>query len=430
MSSNHVLTRTECQRIVDLYLGSKPFEILGFSTERFSETVDGFLTDNILIKIRVNTEKNKHQELRFFGKQFPDNKGRQDIILDTGAFSNEIFVYQLLEEFEKATPGYTADFAPKFYFGKEKHLLVFEDLTMQGFTIPQMPDINNLDVVHVYLVMGALAKFHAGSIAYEERKSKELGRKYQLIDEYSKYIREAFFGTDKSYITQRWSKSSLDTHLAFADMVPLTKISREDYKKKLAELAERAYEIMKPSSKYRNALCHGDLWAKNVMLRYEGDVPVECKLIDFQLIRYLPPAHDALHFIYLTTADETRQQHFDHFLCYYYNHLRDELDATGLDANVILSHDEFRNSVNYLLPQIKLQTAYYRTFQGASSEFHKRLVSDEALYMDFTFGNRVPYAVKLFNTEEKYRRLVTNAIHELEDLFAMQSTNGDKGGPM
>lgn len=418
MSSNNVLTQTECEEIIRLHHGNKPFEVLGYSAERFSETVDGFLTDNILIKIKVQTGENE-QELRFFGKQFPDNKGRQNIILDTGAFSNEIFLYELLEKFEKETPEYKIDFAPKFYFGKEKHVLVFEDLSIRGFTVPQRPDINKLDVEHIYLVMGALGKFHAASIAYEERKSKELGKKYRLIDEYSKYIREAFFGTDESYITQRWSKSSLNTHLAFADMIRPTSISREEYKNKLSELAKKAYDIMKPSDEYRNTLCHGDLWAKNVLFRYENDVPVECKLIDFQLIRYLPPAHDALHFIYLSTDEETRQLHFHQFLNYYYKQLRCELAANNLEANKILPYEEFRNSINYLLPQVKLQTAYYRTFQGASSEFHKKLVSDESLYMDFTFGNRVPYAVELFNTEERYRNLVTKAVHDLQELFAV-----------
>lgn len=413
MSSNNVLTQPECEEIIALHSGSKPFKILGCSSERFSETVDGFLTDNILITIKVETDENE-QQFRFFGKQFPENKGRQDIILDTGAFSNEIFLYKLLEKFENPT-----HFAPKFYFGKEKHLLVFEDLSIQGFTVPQRPDINNLDIDHVYLVMEALAKFHAASIAYEEKKSKKIGKKYRLIDDYSKYIREAFFGTDESYITQRWSKSSLNTHLAFADMVPLTKITPVEYKEKLSQLAKNAYDVMKPSDEYRNALCHGDLWAKNVLFRYEDNIPVECKLIDFQLIRYLPPAHDALHFIYLATDEHTRQYYFHDFLNYYYKHLHSELTANNLDANEILSYEEFRNSIHYLLPQIKLQTAYYRTFQGASSDFHKKLVSDESLYMDFTFGNRVPYAVKLFNTEERYQKLVTKAVNELQELFAV-----------
>lgn len=421
MTSTSVLTQIDCEEVVKVYLNNKTFKILNFSTERFSETVDGFLTDNILIKITVLTDGSE-RELRFFGKQFPDNKGRQDIIVDTGAFSNEIFLYkELLQKFKDAlAPGYKIDFAPRFYFGKEKHLLVFEDLSVEGFTVPQRTDINRLDVEHIYLVMEALAKFHAGSIAYEEFKSREIGRKYRLIDEHGEYIREAFFGTDENYVTQRWSKSSLNVHLAFADLVPLDKISREEYKRKLRELAEKAYKIMTPNDEYKNAVCHGDLWAKNVLFKYDkNNVPIECKLIDFQLIRYLPPVHDALQFIFLTTDEQTRQGNFHNFLRHYYSHLRDELAIVNLDINEILPYKDFKTSVKYLLPQIKLQTAYYYSFQGAPGEFHKKLVADQALYMDFTFGNRIPYATHLFKTDERYRRLITKAVNELQELFAV-----------
>ena len=58
------------------------------------------------------------------------------------------------------------------------------------------------------------------------------------------------------------------------------------FKEKITSLSADHKNKLLPSKKHRNVLCHGDLWANNVLFKYDTDgKPIACCLIDFQLAR-------------------------------------------------------------------------------------------------------------------------------------------------
>lgn len=410
--STDVITLEDCQRILRKHLNSTLFEISRCSALPFSSEVNGFMGDHFSITVKLKDGT----ELRFFAKRFPFQHQLQSrYALTLGAFGNEIATYDVIfEEFRKI-PGFDGSFAPRFYFGRVDDVLVFEDLTLKGYRLTKEENLNSLSLEHVRLAIPPLAKYHAGSLAFEERKSVELGRAYSLLEDHAKVVQEPLFRRDESFLGYHWFKASLRGILALADLVHQDHLPVELFKKGLVELADEAFDILRPKSDYRNVLSHGDMWAKNVMYRYEEETPVACILVDFQLQRYAPPAHDVLQWIYMTTSPQTRRENLQQLLEYYYESLRSELSNMKLDIEAVLPRENFLKGVDHVLPQIKLQTAYFYSFQGANAEFHKRLVKNLDHFEKFVFGDRSPFALELFRTDPNYRELMTRALDELAE---------------
>lgn len=80
-------------------------------------------------------------------------------------------------------------------------------------------------------------------------------------------------------------------------------------------------------------MCHRDTWANSIMFRRDSTgKPIGCYLIDFQFLRYSPPALDFMFCIYLTTDRATRYRCFDLLVDAYRDTMRQELVAEGLDV--------------------------------------------------------------------------------------------------
>lgn len=417
-SDKSVLSSNDCKKIVKNYSQADNFDVVDYSVRPFSTDVNGFLGSHLLITIKISKE-GAAEELRFFGKQFPFQQDLQKAYaLQVGAYTNEIFTYEILFNEFKKLEGFDAEFAPKYYHGKDNELLVFEDLSEKGFSLPEHP--NALSLEEIKFSLKVLAQFHSGSVGYQIIKSKELGRKYKLIDEFPNCMQEPLFRKDERFLGYDWFKSRFGAITALIDLLPsaaLEGISKADFKKNLRQLAEDALEIIKPKDDFLNVVCHGDLWAKNVMFCYKNGVPIDCKIIDFQLLRYAPPAHDVLQLIFLTTSTQRRQHHLHELLRYYYDCLKAALQKYCLDLDHVLTYTNFESSINYLLPQIKLQTAFYYSFQGANPEFYKTITSNLEEFKKFVFGDATRFSVDLFKGDEGYKKLMTEILTELKDLI-------------
>lgn len=75
--------------------------------------------------------------------------------------------------------------------------------------------------------------------------------------------------------------------VSLIDLIPeLDEEQRKTFSKKVNDLCADHTNKLLPSMKHKNVLCHGDLWANNILFKYDSDEkPVECCLIDFQLAR-------------------------------------------------------------------------------------------------------------------------------------------------
>lgn len=95
-----------------------------------------------------------------------------------------------------------------------------------------------------------------------------------------------------------------------------------EHRQKLAQFASNDHfydnmvKITCASTGQYSVINHGDCWIPNFLLTYDGSaadgsVPVQTKLIDFQLARHASPALDISFFIYSGTSQELRTKHYD-----------------------------------------------------------------------------------------------------------------------
>ncbi|KAF5287314.1 hypothetical protein FQR65_LT02187 [Abscondita terminalis] len=299
-------------------------------------------------------------------------------------------------------------FRSEILFGKDD-FVVFENLDEHDFVVHESPNALPLD--HVEFCLRLLAKYHAGSISYQEHKSKELNRRYCLHEEYQKHMQEPLFRKDENFLGYGWFKARMSAVKAVVHRLPFSDIAPEEFKKKLDELGEKSFEIVKPHMRFYNVLCHGDSWAKNFLFRYRNGTLIDVKMIDFQLQRYCPPAHDVLQLLFLAMNSERRKKYLHPLLRYYHDCLRTEVKKSGLNLDKIISYADFETSVNYLLPQIKLQTAFFYTFQSANPEFHKNLKAN------LTISKNSCSATGRHDAVTQLKHLVNHETISLEDCY-------------
>lgn len=411
-----LLSREECELILKRHLESEKFELLDYNIAPLSNDVEGFLGEHYIIKMNIK-RNNDTFPVSFFAKVPPvEHDLQMEFVRTSNAFEKEIFFYKkLIPEFKAYCSTFDSSIVPKLYFSRDNTIVVMENLQQKRFCVAPFKDL--LDVKHIKYILKVLSKMHSASIIYEERKSEKLGKPFRLTDEYQDFLLEGFFREDKNYLGYKWHIASQKGVLAVIDKMDESETFKNDFKNKFKELGEKCFEIIKPTKKFRNVVCHGDLWMKNVLFRYENNIPVECKLIDFQLMKYNPPAFDVLKIIFQSTTSEMRKNHFEDFLKYYYDNLCKELTLGDVDVEKVLPRDQFQASIKYMLPQCKVETSYYYSYQKFGPEFLKKLMENPSDFRTYSFIDRSPFMVKYYNPGSVYKKWMDEILFDIRDML-------------
>lgn len=409
-----LLSKEECETIVSRYFKSK-YNLLEYKLRPISDELEGFLGQHMWLEVAAE-HQNEIKNLSFFAKFAPTVDEVAEYCKQILAFGNEVWIFEkLIPEFKKYYPEFDSSFLPKYYFSRGDELIVLENCVLTNYEVFDSPDILPLD--HIRLVLKTLAKFHAASFIYEERKSEEMKQTYRLTDEYDNNLKESFFQFDTEHLGYKWQLASEKCMHLIIDRMPEERISREQFKQKFSELVLECFQISQPSSKFRNVVCHADMWRNNVMFRYENGVVLDCKLIDFQLVKYNPPIYDVLKFFHQVTSSETRQHHFDDLIYYYYSQLALEMKLGGLDPHTMISFDELKASCKCFLPYVKIEAAFYYTFQRVGLEYMKNVSRNKDHFTQYVFYDRAEI-IDLFYLEGSYfKKWMDEILLEIKDII-------------
>lgn len=212
--------------------------------------------------------------------------------------------------------------------------MVLENIKLKGFTSAGSAELNE---VFVKPLIKSIAAFHSASLVYEHQTKTNIGHTYgdNLLEI-----------TVDSEIA--WFTTGLSAVLAVVRSFAKYQGNREQsfIGDKLMGIMETIYEQAAPSKKYRNVLCHRDIWAGNIFFPPENSGPA--LLIDFQTCRYAPPASDLNFCLYMNLSSSKRKQMEKQGIDLYHTYLLQNLSDLGLEELVISkselleSYEEFR----------------------------------------------------------------------------------------
>lgn len=299
---------------------------------------------------------------------------------------------------------------PKLLFIREE-IFVFENVSLVGYVMPHHQDTMTFEELKASVE--TLARFHAQSYIYEERKSYQLGRPYRIWEHFSDYLQEPNRGLDwrdtgrnavidylKVYSKYK-SKPSFDRHVESI----------------LPTLFESAMDLMKPSPEYRNVIVHRDLWTNNIFLKKEYNSRYHALFIDFQTVIYTSPMLDLSSLIYFNTTRSDRDKWTDEFIEIYYAVLSEELQADGIDIEHIFDRttlaDAYKKSIVFGLTQAAIITPIV----AMSKEKREEIFCDPELAKRANVVTRSQEFIDVAKEDEKYRIRITELFDEIVERF-------------
>lgn len=419
--SDNILSVEEATLVIKNKIQSSDFELIKYSFEPVEQKI-GLLGEHsifraIIKKLEENQSENciVKEEFSFFAKLFPKYRGPAEFVEGLRAFEKEIFMYDLFDKFKNYNINLIEFCAANCYLSQYNRFLIFDNLFLQGFQ--GLDKYKTLDYNSIITVIKGLAKLHASSIIYEEKRSKELSKQYRLSDEFSKDFEETFYSKKEGFINTKGITASIRCVIEEIDLFDYREklISGQNFKLIANQLCHKIFDLVKPSRIYRNVASHGDLWSTNILLKYNEDgKAVDCKFVDFQCGRYVPPTHDLMSVIHLTTSRRLRKRHMYEFTGIYYATLEKLVKLAGYTLKDIIPFVDFMQSCEEQKLFAIIQAATYLPLI---------LIKDEALVEHFTradetalFEDRTSLIASNIAKDDCYKNRLEESIQDLRDF--------------
>ncbi|XP_028025365.1 uncharacterized protein LOC114239395 [Bombyx mandarina] len=329
----------------------------------------------------------KYIEIPIVLKLAPTNEKSRVSGAVTAMFAREIYIYtsvfEVYQEMQQNCAFTSKIVIPKCYLVcKEfcKEFIALENMCTQGYKPFTTGMFLNLE--HIIVSLKTLARFHAFSFILKETNKN-------TYDEITKVCIPLTEKSNKRYIDimiDRLSKA-LDKFKE-TEYVPLLQTLKDN----CVTYFQEAIDLVKGK-----CICHGDIWKENILFKYEGNVPVNACLIDYQTSRESSPAIDTLYLIISSTDTELRQKHFHKLLDTYFQTFDQMLSEATLDK--VYSREMFNNDLKIVWPAclITANTALWLS-SGLQQEGHVR-------------------SKLVWNTSEEMERAVNNYKNKIKSII-------------
>ncbi|KAL0276418.1 UNVERIFIED_CONTAM: hypothetical protein PYX00_003999 [Menopon gallinae] len=421
------LSRDEVEIVVRQCLKSKDFRLVGYQLRPASESPLGFLGDHLKLRTVVERDGSENEERHFFVKAVPSSLPQHTkYALATRAFFKEIELYRTLFADIREAQEKPTKWCPDYFFSRGEELVVVEDLSVEGYYM--LPERTLMDEDHIRASLRAMAAMHAGSLVLQEKLRK--GAVTSLSPNYKKYRErtDVTLGQLYSHLTYETEVSDIKGHpgntfmeVGFKSQIPVVDLlegythqEKTKIKEKLPHALRRILPLVKPSDKYQNVFIHGDLWSNNLLFRKGKDGKVQDSIIiDFQLARYAPPAHDIMMFLYLVQDRNFREKKEPELFDYYYEFLSKELSRNGVSAAAVLPKNVFLESCEFYRELGVISSVLYFQLIIASPEAVEKFMESPESYEKIMLIDRSEMIIESFEKDKEYRRRMSEAMKEL-----------------
>jgi thiamine kinase-like enzyme len=287
-------------------------------------------------------------------KTLPPGNVLQKILSDMQCFEKELQMYEATIPAMKDVLTNGKRFHPfaRYFPTKSKNVIVLEDLQHLGYKMANRH--TGLDLEHCKMVVKALAKFHATSVALHKTDPSSMDMYseglYRNTKEGRDHIKNYFEKSMNALASniEKWSG-----YERYSDRI----------RRLIPTAVDQIMEAIEPNKNSLNVLNHGDCWVNNILFRYcpkTGRID-DVKFIDFQITRFSSPALDLQYFLCTSTNDDIRFRERDHLLTEYHEELTDTLRSLGIDPEELtlqqLKEEFERKEVFGLLQVITMLSA-------------------------------------------------------------------------
>ncbi|CAH0398371.1 unnamed protein product [Chilo suppressalis] len=403
-----LLTNNEVEEVIKQLGYTKSFN---WTLSEFSETLVGYLSEHLTLTVEVLTAKFKTERIKFFIKCLPRfDEWKTRYIKELSFFQKE---YVMLNDlFRKIEQG-TFKWRPRCLLVRED-LFVFEDVTELGYQMPSTRSTFELNQLKACVI--SLAKFHAQSYIFEEKRSKELNRPYRISDEYSEYLKDP-------ERCSSWRDAGRNAVIDYLKVYSKQKDNPKfisNIESVITTLYDMALSLMKPSSKYRNTVVHRDLWANNIFLKKDCDGNINAMFVDFQTVIYCSPMLDLSSLLYFNTNRVERASHTGALLDFYYEKLSEELSAAHINVSTIMDRMTFnecyKDSVIFAIIQASLIVPIVVIQSKTRDDILREPDSSHRFYEVSRSKEFIAIALQ----DDYYRYRVTDLFEEIVDRYIVQ----------
>lgn len=291
--------------------------------------------------------------------------------------------------------------------------MVFEDLNCLQYKLRDK--FKRFDEAHTLEALKTLARFHASSIIYEEMRSKELGRICSLNDEFGKYLDTGGYEN-----TDNWFSQCRNGCLkAIKTFSKYSKAEIDVIENRWFDVWSAALSLADPSSEYRNVICHRDLWNNNLMFHYRDEnQPDDCVLVDFQAIRYQPPAGDIMLLLCCNLDPKYREENKEKFFNFYIEELHGILVENRINPDIICKEDFLKSAEKQrqwgliicacLIPQFWIDDDQTTKIFTDTVQFDHNLSKDKASFI-----------LKMMQSNPDYKEKVMEIFDEIVTRYCL-----------
>lgn len=390
-------------------------ETFGFKDYSMTIGPGSFLGDNYMgVIYRVIVVDNETQKTRsIIVKVPPLNHARRKEFKARFCFIREVVVYEdiftLFKEFQQSRnisrrEGFYEH--PKCYKALKiapHEGFYFEDLRETGFEMFSRHD--NLTFEHVKLVMEVLGKYHAVSFAIKDQEYEKIRQFTELKDMFADKRGDNKMYTYCQFLIEK-ALGSLDPQKHSHHIEKLTSLFGEGFLSLLLDCTDgKGHEETA-------VLCHGDVWNNNILFKYNKSIPVEIRLLDWQITRYASPVCDLTYYLFCCTHKKLRDDHYEEFLQIYHKSLSTLLRKLGSDPEKLFPYDKLKSELKrvgkfgLLMAIMLLHIMVTSSDETPDMDVLAERSLNEGIVDDMEFKSKA--------TELKYKRRIKDVIIDID----------------